>query len=186
MKLQLNLKILGQRFKKRARAIMTIKSMLRFSPEHWQGKYNETMEEIRKQEESLAKMKDVYRTLEVSSFGIYNCDRFYKNPESFSVNAKIKLPLSSSNFKPDKIFYVSKKDMVTIDYKMKDIIKMTMCTDSTASLYTVLENDMLAKVGPEVLSKLNKEKNNNTEIEMEFKTVKKINSVDDIKKCIGL
>ena len=173
-------------FKKKARAIMSIKSMLRFSPEHWQGKYNETMEEIRKQEESLAKMKDVYRTLEVSSFGIYNCDRFYKNPESFSVNAKIKLPVSTNSFRPERVFYVSTKDKVSIDYKMKDIIKITMCSDSTASLYTVLENDMLAKVGPEILSKLSKEKNDNGEIEMEFKPVKKISSVEDIRKCIGL
>ncbi|MFN5183006.1 MAG: hypothetical protein ACK5D5_08275 [Bacteroidota bacterium] len=173
-------------FRTKVRAVMSIKSMVRFSPEHWTSKYQETMEEIKKQEETLAKMSDMYRVLEVNSFGIHNCDKFYSKPESFAINAKIILPKSENNFKPERLFYVSAKDKVTIDYKLTDIVKMTIYPDSTASIYTVLENDMLAKIGSESLLKLNKANSENKEIKMEFKPLRKVSSVDDLKECIGL
>jgi hypothetical protein len=173
-------------FTAKVRAIMSMKSMMRFSPEHWATKHQETLEEIKKQEETLAKMKDMYRMLEVNSFGIHNCDKFYSNPESFEINAKLILPESKNNFKPDRMFYVSLKDRVSIDYVIKDVVKMTIYPDSTASLYTVLENNLLARVGPKFLSKLRKESCENKEIEFEFMPIKKIASISEIKQCVGL
>ena len=175
-----------KKFQTNIKAIMTTKSMLRFDPEQWSKNFEETLKEIQKQEEALAKMTDMYRLLEVNAFGIYNCDRFYSKPEAFTIDAKIILPASKNNFAPTKIFYVSTRDKVSINYEFSDVVKMTICPDSTATLYTVLENDMLAKVGPERLLALNKEKNDNKNVELEFKPFKKVKSVEDLRDCLGL
>ena len=173
-------------FKTKVKAVMSIKSMLRFNPERWAGNYKEVLAEIRKEEATLAKMGDFYRTLEINAFGIYNCDKFYSNPESFSVITKIILPPSKNNFKPEKVFYVSKRDKISIDYKLKDFMELRLCADNSACLYTVLENDMLAQVDASQLNKITKQNRSEQKIELKFFPLKKINSIEDIKHCIGI
>lgn len=173
-------------FKTEVKAIMSIKSMFKYEPEIWTKNYEENMEEIKKQEEALATMNDVYRTLEVNAFGIYNCDRFYKNPESITVKANFIFPENTTGFKPEKIFYVSKKDKVTIPYTYDETVIMTFCKDSTASLYTVLEDNVLATVSTDDLIKYSNKSYMNSTIKLKFKPGNKINSVDDIKKNIGI
>jgi len=173
-------------FKTEIKAIMSIKSMFKYEPELWTKNFEENLSEITKQEEALATMNDVFRTLEVNAFGVYNCDRFYKNPESFTVKANFVFPKNDNGFKPEKVFYVSKKDKVTIPYKYDNIVLMTFCQDSTASLYTVLENNILASVSADELNKFTKKSHMNSNIKLSFKPGKKINSIDDIKKSIGI
>lgn len=173
-------------FKAEIKAIMTIKSMFKYEPELWTKNYEENLAEINRQEDALATMNDVFRTLEVNAFGIYNCDRFYNNPESFTVKANFVFPKSNTDFKPEKIFYVSKKDKVTIPYRYEDIVLITFCKDSTATLYTVLEDNILATVSADELSKYNKKSHANSNVKLDFKAGSKINSVEDIKKCIGI
>ena len=173
-------------FKTKAKAVMTIKSLFKFEPEMWSKNYEEALGEIKKQEDALATMKDVYRTLQVNAFGIYNCDRFYSNPESFTVKVNCVLPGSKNGFVPENVFYVSKKERLSINYKLSNEILMTLCDDKTAALYTVLEDNTLAVVSAEELSKLNKQTHANSSIKLNFKPKAKINSVDDIKKEIGI
>jgi hypothetical protein len=170
----------------KAKAVMTIKSLFKFEPEMWSKNYEEALGEIKKQEGALATMKDVFRTLQVNSFGIYNCDRFYNNPESFTVKVNCVLPESKNNFVPENIYYVSTKERLTINFKLTNDILMTLCNDKTAALYTVLEDNMLAVVSAEELSKFNKQTHANSSIKINFKPKAKINSVDDIKKEIGI
>ena len=173
-------------FKTRIKAIMSIKSMFNYEPEYWTKNFDEATKEIKKQEETLAKMNDVFRTLMVNAFGIYNCDKFYQNTEMFVVNASFIIPVSKSGFKPEKIFYVSKRDKVLINYFFGNSIKLTLCDDNSASLYTVLEGDILAEVSAADLIKYNKQNSANSDISLKFKPLGKINSVEEIKKQIGI
>jgi hypothetical protein len=173
-------------FKTKAKAVMTIKSMFKFEPEMWSKNYDEALDEIKKQEDAVATMNDVFRTLQVNAFGVYNCDRFYSNPESFTVKVNCVMPESKNGFVPENIYYVSTKDRLTINFKLTNEILMTLCNDKTAALYTVLEDNMLAVVSAEELSKYNKQTHANSSIKINFKPKAKINSVDDIKKQIGI
>ena len=51
---------------------------------------------------------------------------------------------------------------------------------------TVLEGDVLAAVSAADLIKYNKQNNANSTISLQFKPLGKINSVEDIKKQIGI
>lgn len=173
-------------FKIRVRAIMTIKSLFKFSPDMWSKKYDETLKEIKEQENTLATLRDVYRTLEVNSFGIYNCDRFYNQPEVFNVKAKFILPKSEKGFIPDKIYYVSLRDKICIEYSLNDTVNLKLVPDPTVKLYTVLENNMLAVIENDALSQFKKEKDEDKLITLHFVSKAKINSTDDLKKCMGI
>jgi hypothetical protein len=96
------------------------------------------------------------------------------------------MPESKNGFVPENIYYVSTKDRLTINFKLTDEILMTLCNDKTAALYTVLEDNMLAVVSADELSKYNKQTHANSSIKINFKPKAKINSVDDIKKQIGI
>jgi hypothetical protein len=173
-------------FKIKIKAVMSIKHMFAFKPEYWKTNYDGLMIEIKKDEERLAQMKEVFRTLQVSSFGVHNCDKFYSMPEAFVVNASFQLPSKENSFKPEKVYYVSLRDKSLITYKYDDITKITLCKDPTASLITVLADNMMAEVSAKDLFAI---KNNGTgkqSVLFQFKEKARVNSVEDIKRVIGI
>ena len=161
---------------------MTIKSLFKFGPEKWDANYAETLKEIQEQERTLAKMNDVMRTLTISQFGIYNCDRFYQNPQAFEAKVELVVPKGKNGFIPERYFYVSKRDKISIDYAFSK--KLILMQDESAVLYTVLEGDVLAKVDTEQLLKCSKD--NPTTQKLTFKPVTKINNTNELKELMGI
>jgi hypothetical protein len=161
---------------------MTIKSLFKFGPETWDANYAETLKEIQSQESTLAKMNDVMRTLTISQFGVYNCDRFYQNPEAFEAKVELVVPKGRNGFVPERYFYVSKRDKISIDYVFSK--KLILMQDESAALYTVLEGDVLAKVDAEQLRKCSKD--NPTTQKLTFKPVTKINNTNELKELMGI
>ena len=161
---------------------MTIKSLFKFGPEKWDANYAETLKEIQEQERTLAKMNDVMRILTISQFGVFNCDRFYKNPDAFEAKVELVVPKGKNGFVPERYFYVSKRDKISIDYAFSK--KLLLFQDKTAALYTVLEGDVLAKVDTEQLLKCSKD--NPTTQKLTFKPVTKINNTNELKALMGI
>ena len=161
---------------------MAIKSLFKFGPEKWDANYAETLKEIQEQESILAKMNDVYRALTISQFGVYNCDRFYQNPEAFEAIVELVVPKGKNGFVPERFFYVSKRDKISIDYAFSK--KLILMKDESAALYTVLEGDVLAKVDTEQLLKCSKD--NPTSQKLTFKPLAKINNTNELKELMGI
>ncbi len=172
-------------FKTTIKALMTIKHLFSFGPEYWTTNYDEAMRQIKEEELRLGTMNEVYRTLQVNSFGIYNCDKFYNQPEAFIVDAQFNFP-GNPNIKPDVIYYVSKKDKSLITYSYHEITKITLCNDATASLVTVLPGNILAEVTPQQLNAVSKSTEPTNPHTFSFKVKTKINSMDDVKKALGI
>ena len=171
-------------FKTKIKAKMSIKSIFKVAPEKWSAAYEKTLKEIQEHELTLSKMNDVWRTLEINQFGIYNCDRLYSQPEKFLAKVNFVLPKGRKGFAPDRFFYISKRDKVCIDYTFNKVVDLTLCNDPSATLLTVLEGDLLAQVSSEELSKCSKDKISTQTLH--FKTTKKIEKVDDLKKLMGI
>jgi len=161
---------------------MTIKSLFKFGPEKWDSNYEATLQEIQSQERTLAKMDDVMRTLTISQFGVYNCDRFYQNPEAFEAKVELVVPKGKNGFVPQRYFYVSKRDKISIDYTFSN--KMKLFKDETAALYTVLEGDVLAKVESDQLLKCTRD---NPKVQkLIFKPITKVNNTNELKEIMGI
>lgn len=169
-------------FKTKIRSVMRIKHMFAFAPEYWTSSHDEAMEKIKQEEKRMAAMADVFRTLEVSKFGIYNCDKFYTVPEAFVVKANFVFPVGNETFKPEKIYYVSSRDKSLITYSYEELTEITLCKDPSAVLLTVLNGNMLAEVSANTLVNINGNKNVKQQHTFTFKEKAKINSPEDIKK----
>jgi len=171
-------------FTTKVRPKMTIKSLFKVAPEKWSTSYEQTLKDIQEHELTLSKMNDLSRTLQINQFGIYNCDRLYKQPEMFVAKIDFIIPKGKKGFAPDKFFYISKRDKVCIDYTFENNNQLTLCNDPTASLYTVLEDDILAIVSSDELLKLSKENPNKQKLI--FKRNRKIEKIEDLKSIIGI
>lgn len=169
-------------FKTKIRSVMRIKHMFAFAPEYWTSSHDEAMEKIKQEEKRMAAMADVFRTLEVSKFGIYNCDKFYTVPEAFVVKANFVFPAGNETFKPEKIYYVSSRDKSLITYSYEELTEITLCKDPSAVLLTVLNGNMLAEVSATTLSNITGNKDVKQQRTFTFKEKAKINSPEDIKK----
>ncbi len=173
-------------FKSHIKAVMTIKHLFSFGPEYWTSNYDEAMKQIKEDEVRLAAMKDVSRTLEVSSFGTYNCDKFSREPESFFVEAGFSFPVKENSINPDHIFYISRKEKSMITYSYGPEMVLPLWNDETAFLLTVLPGNLLAEVSTEQLNAVKASPKTKVNHHFEFKVKAKINSMEDIKKAIGI
>jgi hypothetical protein len=174
----------NQEFTIKIRPRMSIKSLFKVDPEKWSAEFEKTLKEIQDHEITLSKMNDLSRTLTISEFGIYNCDRLYKQPEAYFSMVEFTFPTTKHGFTPDRFFYVSKRDKICIDYDVKKENRLTLCNDPSATLYTVLEGDLLAEVPANELLKCTSEKSGKQHLT--FKTKSKIEKIEDLKKLMGI
>ena len=173
-------------FSARLKVVMSLKHMLKFDPEFWKKDYEEAIKEVRKQEEILSKMTDLYREFQVNAFGIYNSDKFYNNPESFEVIAKFNFPGQTELFSPEKVYYVSKNEKLLITYTIQNKTKFMLCKDASARLYTVVKGNYLAEIDPTQLMSLRGKKGELTEADLHFKIKSKITNLSDLKVEMGI
>jgi len=172
-------------FKTRIKAVMTIKHLFSFGPEYWTSNYEEAMQQIKADEERLATMSEVTRTLQVNQFGIHNCDKFYSEPELFFVEASFSFP-GNTPIKPEDIFYVSKKNKSLIPYAVTGKPLIRLCNDESATLIAVLQGNLLAEIPETELNALKAAPQATVTHHFDFKVKAKINSVEDIKKAMGI
>ena len=171
-------------FTTKVRPKMTIRSLFKVAPEKWSTSYEQTLKDIQEHESTLSKMNDFSRTLQINQFGIYNCDKLYVQPEKFTAKVNFIIPEGKKGFTPDRFFYISKRDKICIDYTFNKVVDLTLCNDPSATLFTVLEGDILAQVSNEELGKCSKDKTGTQTLH--FKTTKKIEKLDDLKILIGI
>jgi len=175
-----------QVFKAQIKAVMTIKHLFSFGPEYWTSNYDDAMRQIKEDEKRLATMKEVTRTLEVNSFGVYNADKFSKEPEAFFVEASFSFPLKANTITPESIFYISRKEKSMITYSYGAGMKLPLANDSSAFLMTVLPGNLLAEVSSEQLTAVKASPKATVTHHFDFKVKAKINSMEDLKKAVGI
>lgn len=175
-----------QVFKARIKAVMTIKHLFSFGPEYWTSNYDDAMRQIREDEARLATMKEVTRTLEVNRFGVYNADKFSKEPDAFFVEASFTFPGKANTMAPESIFYISRKEKSMITYSYGADMKLPLSNDSSAFLMTVLPGNLLAEVSSEQLTAVKAAPKAKVSHHFDFKVKAKVNSMEDIKKAIGI
>jgi hypothetical protein len=73
-----NYKDTTQQFSVVIDAVMPLSLLFAHPPQKWKRDYDKIMAEVRREEERLASLAEVYRTFKVSEFGIYNWDKLMK------------------------------------------------------------------------------------------------------------
>lgn len=170
-------------FQTKIKSVMRINHLLKFEPEYWTSNSKEAMAQIKKDEIRMSFMNDVYRTMRVNSFGVYNCDKFYSDPNMFVINAKFNLPVKYKNQIPEIIYYLSTRDnaLLTYGYSNVNSIPITLVNDPTAKLFTILEGNIVVEIPTNTLMEIKKDENKTQEQTFTFIEKKTLKSKDDVE-----
>ena len=134
--------------------------------------YNEVLAIREKEEERLNNQADLLRTFEVNNFGIYNCDRFYNDPNVMTFNADFEFEerVLTSDM---TIFLIPDKEPAVIQYHGDAAwgnFKLNVAKKNT--IMAVLPGNKVAFCKPEInRSELDKGDGGNSDFTFKMKTV---------------
>lgn len=177
-------------YKATIKPFLPIKSLLSFSPSYWKNKYNLAVKKAVAEEMRKLKLADVFRTLEVHKFGVYNVDRLQKEEDYVQVKLLPKFTDSLEKINDIEVIYLSENFRTVIRYSSSQWNNITLLPDDNAKLFAVLPGNKIALVSSEELKKINYSAYRNETgkaLELEFKTIAlPINSAEDIAKVLGI
>jgi len=81
----------GVVFSKKAEAIISLKSLLKYPANEWQKQFDNIMADLKKEQEEVDIMAETYRTFSIKRMGMYNYDKLQKLKDWFDVNATFSL-----------------------------------------------------------------------------------------------
>lgn len=147
-----------------AKPIMRVASLLAYSPAKWKAEENMLMEKIRKEEEQIKQIADVFRSIAVSNFGIHNFDRYMKDDLEgkavfvdayFKVNGKPDL-LSEKQLK--KVFFINPVIRSSAEYYGGSWNLFGMVPGPSIRIFALLADNKLAIVTQEDYNKIDFQK----------------------------
>lgn len=131
------------------------------------------------------KHAEIVRAFTVSSFGIYNCDRYRSNDGLFAVNWKVELGEAGMGNEQMYIYHICKTDnTVTYCYPNSKTIKFDPKKENV--LMAVLPDDKVAVFGKDDFAKMNSQGvGNGSDYTFRFNEVnRKFSSTTDISKFV--
>jgi hypothetical protein len=170
------------------KAIMSIKGLLKFSPDVWIKNYDEAYAAAREEEKQINLMAEMYRYAEVTQMGIYNYDRFPDESTSFAVNGTVQFRGKTSESQTPVYLFVGKESY--IQYKNdQELTQLKLCTSKELKLVTILNNQELAIYTKEQFSAMNLDSlRTQTPPKYTFNLSKiiKVTSGDELRKELGI
>lgn len=130
----------------RIEAVMPLMQLYRYSPQSWAKNYEKNMAEIEVEMQRLSQEADLFRSFEISDFGIYNYDRFLKWDEALPVVAQFEIEGGElpTSFRLDKVFCFPLNEASLIDLPARDWNKLRISPDRPLRFLAVLPNDQVA------------------------------------------
>lgn len=170
--------------------VMPIQSLFKFPPEYWNNNYAEAMKKVEEEMKLLKFEADVYRSFEISGFGIYNYDKLMKEDNAVEVMAKInpdqKFKSEIGNNEIKLVYYLSGDNKTCINYHKDSWDKMVIAKDPTARLVTIV-NGKIGVYGADKFKALNFAKIQ-SKSSLDFVLSKPdiaINSPDDLRNLLN-
>ncbi len=172
----------------RIEAIMPLKSLFAFSPEHWKKNYDDAMLKIEEEEERLKTVADAFRTFEINKFGIYNWDKLMKDESKIFIIAHFKFDTTfNKNLAMPEIIYFPGNDKSLMRLPQITWNQFTLIPDIEAKMAAILPGNKLTVF--EEFNKINFDslKNiKNPEYTFKMKTKGIITNESDLRKLLEI
>ncbi|MBX7094305.1 MAG: hypothetical protein K1X56_06250 [Flavobacteriales bacterium] len=134
----------GHFYKGKIEAVMSLKSLFAFSASQWKSKYEETLAKVKADEKRMNELADVYRTMEINQFGIYNYDRFLNDENAVSVHADFKFDRDAGILQNQEVCYVSSSNRSLVKFPYEKWNNVVLIPDPGAKLFAVLPGNYVA------------------------------------------
>ena len=178
------------KYKATIEAFMPIKSLMASTPAEWKYKYDQALRKAVQEEMRMNTAADVFRTIEVHNFGIYNCDKLMKEDLYVQVKADFKFDKEIGVKNDFAVYYMSMANRTVIKYPYNEWNNVTLLPDENAVLFAVMPGNYIAICDSEELKKLNYKKlksPTHQRVMLEFKShPEPVKGRDDIIKILGL
>lgn len=179
----------GNIFTAKIEAFMPIKSLFAFTAQEWQANYDKNMRKIREDEARIAKLADVYRTMEINKFGIYNYDRYLNDENALTINADFKFDRDPGVMKNIEICYVSGSNRSLVKFPYDKWNEFILLPDKNAKLFALIADNYLAVYDVQSYRKIDFKKlkeMNAPSMVFELKSIRKLESEKDLKEVLGV
>lgn len=179
----------GNTHRAKIEAFMSLKSLFAFSAQQWKNKYEETIRRVREDEKRLTALADVYRTMEINAFGIYNYDRFLNDENSVTVKATFKFDRDPGVLQNQEVCYVSGSGRSLVKYPYDKWHNFILLPDASAQLFALLPDHYIALFDAKKYAAIDQKKlrmNLSPEMVFELVTIRKISGAEDLKSVLGI
>jgi hypothetical protein len=180
-------------YKATIECIMPISALFKFAPEYWEKNYKDAMAKVEAEMERLKMEADVFRSFEVSGFGIYNYDKLMKEDEAVKIIANFmpdeSIKKGNETYDMDMVYYVPGDNKTLIKFPKADWGKVNLVPGNKGRFITVLPGAALGVYAAEKYMALDfealRKKDNPTVDFVLLKTMDKASSADDIRKVLN-
>jgi hypothetical protein len=148
--------------------------------------YNRLLVEKDKEKERIATQADVYRSFSVSGFGIYNCDRFYREQNAVTYRADFILPEDSyMDTRQTIVYHITGNNRAVLPLMPGEKLLKFVPSDQNF-LVVVMPNHKVAVFSPEGFAKLlQSPKSGTAQIMFEAKS-EEVHNAADLRLVLGV
>jgi len=145
-----------KKYSLKAEAIMPLKALLAFPPEHWKEQYAEILAQLDEENERLLQQAEIFRNFQVNDFGVYNWDKIYKNERAVSLAGNFDFKEQVNTELADiQLFYIFANNKSVIRFEYGNTDNITLAPDSTAKILAVLPGKKIAMYNSDRYTKIN-------------------------------
>lgn len=182
-----------QIYKATIECIMPLNQLFKFSAEYWEKNYKDAMAKVEAEMERLKFEADVFRSMQISGFGIYNYDKLMGDDENIKVianfDAEESLKKAQSNYTMEDVYYIPGDEKTLIKLPKSNWGKLNLVPTNKGRFISILPGQTLGIYAAEKYAQLNFEdlrKQDNPKLDFVLsKSEQKVASADDIRKILG-
>ncbi len=135
----------SMRFDVELECVMPLKSLFAFSPDEWKNQYVLTMQKVRKEQERLKQIADVYRTFEINKLGLYNWDKLMKANDAVVLEADFTFPTAfNEKLTTLDVVYISGDNRSVITFPKISWDKLALVPDAGGRLFVIMPDNKVA------------------------------------------
>jgi hypothetical protein len=135
--------------------VMPLKSLFAFSPDEWKNQYAATMQKVKKEQERLKQIADVYRTFEINKLGLYNWDKLMKDDNAVVLEANFEFPAAvNEKLTTLDVVYISGDNRSVITFPKISWDKLALIPDAGGRLFVLMPDNKVALYSVPKYSKL--------------------------------
>ena len=126
-------------------------------------KFNKKLERHKKIKEDrkqrmavLNGQADIRRSFDIAGFGTYNCDRYFRNPYSWTLNVDLILPDDFQGVKASEldVYHITRDNRMAIPYKLSDMKVFRYFPEEENYLVSLLPDKTIGVVKPKDFEKV--------------------------------
>lgn len=140
-----NPKMRSDSFNLKVEAVMTIADLFKFPPEYWEKNYKQAMALLEQERERMATVADMFRTLEISGFGIYNYDRLLKmDPVEVAASFQFESQWAEQGSLVETVYLIPGTERSVVKLERSLWPKLPLIDDPEAHIMVPLSGNRLA------------------------------------------